>query len=77
MVELKEFYAVRSHIAPRAQKYQDLNEVKRKIRENIPTSWERTGLLADVQRANTVTKALHLYLTYLGRKALDQVFPLH
>lgn len=77
-IEVEQFNAARDFIAPRAKKYTDLADVKARIRAGIPQSLpsqEKTAFLADVERATAVLDALELYLSFLGRRSFDRVFP--
>jgi hypothetical protein len=80
-IELDHFNALRNYIAPRAQKYIDLDLVKKQIAQNLPPSMSADGaegkaFLADVQRAGSVSEALRLYMNAVGRRLFDSVFPL-
>jgi hypothetical protein len=80
-IELDHFNALRNYIAPRAQKYIDLDLVKKQIAQNLPPSISADGaegkaFLADVQRAGSVSEALRLYMNAVGRRLFDSVFPL-
>ena len=79
-IELDHFNALRNYIAPRALKYPDLDLVKKQIAQNLPPSMSTEGaegkaFLADVQQASSVTQALRLYMTSVGRRLFDSVFP--
>jgi hypothetical protein len=79
-IELDHFIALRNYIAPRALKYTDLGLVKKQIAQNLPPSMSAEGaegkaFLADVQQASSVTKAMSLYMTSVGRRLFDSVFP--
>jgi hypothetical protein len=80
-IELDHFNALRNYIAPRAQKYTDLDLVKKQIAQNLPPSMSADGaegkaFLADVQRAVSVSEVLRLYMSSVGRGLFDSVFPL-
>lgn len=79
-IELDHFNALRNYIAPRALKYTDLDLVKKQIAQNLPPSMSMEGaegkaFLADVQQASSVTEAMRLYMTSVGRRLFDSVFP--
>ena len=79
-VELDHFNALRNYIAPRALRYPDLDLVKKQIAQNLPPSMSTEGaegkaFLADVQQASSVTQAMRLYMTSVGRRLFDSVFP--
>lgn len=77
-IELDHFNAGRNFIGSRANKYSDLDDVKRRIKDNLPRTFseqERTAFQADVDRATTVVETMELYLGFLGRKSFDRVFP--
>jgi hypothetical protein len=80
-IELDHFNALRNYIAPRVQKYPDLELVKKQIAQNLPPSMsadsaEGKAFLADVQRAVSVNEVLRLYMSSVGRGLFDSVFPL-
>lgn len=77
-IEIDHFNAGREFIASRAAKYLNLQDLKASIRTGIPPNFpaqERAAFLADVERTTTVEEALELYLTFLGRRSFDRVFP--
>jgi hypothetical protein len=79
-IELDHFNALRNYIAPRALKYPDLDLVKKQIAQNLPPSMSSEGaegkaFLADVQQASSVTQVMRLYMTSVGRRLFDSVFP--
>ncbi len=78
-IEIDHFNAVRGYIAPRADKYPNLQVVKDTIKNNLPTrlsSAELTGFRADVDKAASVLEAMEQYLAFLGSATFNRVFPL-
>jgi hypothetical protein len=79
-IELDHFIALRNYIAPRARKFPDLATVRARIADNLPPSLskqsdEGKAFLADVQQATSVNEAMRLYMSFVGRKLFDAVFP--
>jgi len=79
-IELDHFNALRNYIAPLALRYTDLDLVKKQIAQNLPPSMSAEGVegkafLADVQQASSVTEVMRLYMTSVGRRLFDSVFP--
>jgi hypothetical protein len=88
-IELDEFIAVQVFLAPWLKTYSDPDLVRELIETNLPTRFmtdsECAFLLNDLRRvlsessandSKKVQDALEIYLRYLGRKSLHQVFPL-
>lgn len=78
-IELDHFNASRALISPRAQKYNDIDQVKSLITENIPATFkkqEKAALNSDLAKTQTITEAMEIFLYYLGKESFDRVFPL-
>jgi hypothetical protein len=78
-LDLDEFNAVRSFIATAQNKYNDLTDVKNKIKNNIPrslTGIEKAAFITDLNEKATVLESMELYLQSFGRKSFERVFPL-
>ena len=78
-IEIDHFNASRALISPRAKKYANLDVVKASIAENVPATFkkeEKAALQSDLEKAQSVTEAMELFLYYLGKKTFDRVFPL-
>jgi hypothetical protein len=77
-IDLDHYNKREEYIAPRAAKRQDLNAVKERMRKDLPTGadLERSAFLVDLQSVDNVVEAMRLYLTFLGKKTFDRVFPL-
>jgi hypothetical protein len=76
-IELDEFNAVREFIDTLVTSEMNIESVKRKIEDNIPSVFpknEKAAFLADLNQKNTVTGCLELYLTFFGRKSFNRVF---
>jgi hypothetical protein len=70
--------AVRAYLKTKVLAYPNLDEVKKTVIENIPSSLpgpEKTALEHDVGKATTVSKVLELYLTAVGVSIVEQSFP--
>ena len=76
-IELYEFNAVRDFIAPRAECYPDLADVKARIKQRIPikAADEKRAFEVDVDNSVDVTGAMELYLRSFGVETYNRVFP--
>ncbi len=76
-IEIFEFNALRTFIQAAENHYNDLNDVKTKIRENIPplSKAEKVAFLADLDGKATVSEAMELYLRYFGKTSFKRIFP--
>ena len=62
----------------RAKQHSQLEEVKQTIKQNIPRGFskqERVAFSADIDTAETVSEAMESYLTFVGTRAFNRVFP--
>jgi hypothetical protein len=78
-IHLYEFAKVREYVQPRAQKYNDLNDVKARVKADLPPSTpeaEKKGLEADIEKMTAVVEAMEFYLTRFGKANFNRVFPL-
>lgn len=77
---LQEWNAVREFVAPRANRYSDLAEVRRLISENMPPHLdeeESKALELDVEeKLEEVPEIMERYLKKAGRRTFKRVFPL-
>lgn len=76
-VEIKEFNGVREFLEPKAKVYSDIEAVRQLINANVPGTLplqERIAFTNDVNQAESVLKAMDLYLHFLGRMSFDRVF---
>jgi hypothetical protein len=77
---LQEWNAVREFVSPRARKYEDLTQVRRRIRENMPPHLdeeENKALELDVEeKLEEVPEIMERYLKKTGRRTFKRVFPL-
>ena len=79
-IDLDEFNGVRAFLTPRAQKYPDIDDVRQRIRDDVPENLpeqERKAFLADVEGKQQGSAAMELYLRFLGKASFDRVFPLN
>jgi hypothetical protein len=87
-IELDEFNLIRDYIEPTKHQYTENNEnqnnnlqiVKDKILENLPRKFrgnERDGFIRDLDKINTVSEAMELYLTTFGKSNFERTFRLH
>ncbi|MBC8123312.1 MAG: hypothetical protein H7Y22_15930 [Gemmatimonadaceae bacterium] len=77
-ISLDEFNAVRTFLAPALSSYQDLDEVKKKIKGNLPRSFsgsQRIAFEVDIRNSTTVDEAMELYLGRFGVVSLNRIFP--
>lgn len=77
-IYLYEFNKVREYVQPRAEKYHDLNDVKRRLKSDIPPATpeaEKKGLEADFDMMTKVVEAMEFYLSRFGKVSFDRVFP--
>ena len=78
-IELDNFNSVRNFINPRANKYSNLEDVKKKIIADIPRTFseqERVAFKTDIEKANNINEAMELYLNFLGKMSFERLFPL-
>lgn len=78
-IDLEHFNAIRQYVTRYANQYPDLEVVKGKIKGEIPTKFtpqEQAALHSDVGTADSTENAMEIYLTYVGRKTFERVFPL-
>jgi hypothetical protein len=77
-IDLDHFRHLRRYIDARAAGYVDVAVVRARIAENIPPGFspaERAALTADAARLATVNELMELYLSYVGRRTFEQIFP--
>jgi hypothetical protein len=76
-IDLDHYQAIAQYIAPRAVKYNNLQNVRSAIQQNTPRSQSTSGraFLSDVQQAPTVVEMMRFYLVFVGTKLFDAVFP--
>lgn len=77
---LDEFNAVRQLVRPIASKakYKDINQVRDKIRQNIPETLspqERVAFLNEIDKDLQVHEAMERFLRFLGKSTFKRVFP--
>lgn len=76
-IELDEYNLLQKFVASRAEKYNDIDHVKNKITNNIPSkipNAEKAAFLADLEARTTVTSAMNLYLRVYGKRNFSRVF---
>ena len=76
-IELDEFNAVREFVEAAITDDMILENVKRRIEDNIPPSFpknEKAAFLSDLSEKTSVTGCLELYLSFFGRKSFNRVF---
>lgn len=76
-IDLDEFNGVREFLDAYAKRHNDLDEVRKRIKANIPThlsSEERAALVADIDAAPDVIVAMERYLKLLGPNSFRRVF---
>lgn len=76
-IDIDEFDGVRTFLNSYAQRYTDLDQVRRMIMDNVPTSLpaqERTAFIADVEKATNVRVAMELCLRLLGKSSFSRIF---
>lgn len=77
-IELDEFNATRKRVDKSKNNSTDLNDVKQKITNNLPTSISKIDkivFLLDLDEQQTVSESMELYLRNFGIKNFDRVFP--
>lgn len=77
-LDIDVFNAEMALISIRAAKYPNLDEVKKAIEKAIPGNFpkpERVAFMDDINAAESVEKAMELFLNYLGRSTFDRTFP--
>jgi len=77
-IELDEFNATRKHVDKSKNDSTNLNDVKQKITDNLPTSIskiDKIAFLLDLDEQQTVSESMDIYLRNFGRKNFDRVFP--
>jgi hypothetical protein len=78
-ISLAEFNLLRQYLQPHVNKYSDLDDVKRKMKNHIPRSLPSNEIIAlevDIGKEESVVDAMETYIRYLGRETLERVFPL-
>lgn len=76
--ELYHFNASANYITLHSRSHSDLEKVKKTIKDNLPptlTSQEKTAFQADIDRVTNVFDAMILYLSTVGKKSFERVFP--
>jgi hypothetical protein len=77
-IKLAHWVGVNDFVAPFAAKYPDLNQVKTKIKQNIPpfiSADERGAFANEIDKDQRVEDAMARYLRSFGKKAFLSVFP--
>jgi hypothetical protein len=77
-IELDEFNATRKHVDKSKNNSTDLDDVKQKITNNLPTGIskiDKTAFLLDLDEQQTVSESMELYLRNFGIKNFGRVFP--
>jgi len=77
-IALDHFDTLRRYIDPRANHHNNLDVVKQRIKQNLPTAFadhERIAFEADVDKANTVVDAMELYINFAGKRSFNRIFP--
>ncbi len=77
-IEIHHFNRLRKITSTRANQYNDLNDVRKRAKENIPTSFsleDRAALKNDIDKATSVLQVMEMYLEVLGKTSFDRVFP--
>ena len=77
-LKLEHFNNVRGFIGPVAKKYPDLSAVKESAKRELPPTFtpeQKAAFKADVDRAESVSEVMNLYLSFMGRKSFTVTFP--
>jgi hypothetical protein len=79
-LRLQEWNAVRFYVNPRADKYDDISDVREHIRRNMPphlAEEENKALELDVeQKLDSVVEIMERYLRTTGKRTFERVFPI-
>jgi len=79
LLPLQVWNAVRYYVNPRAQKYNDISDVRERIEHNTPphlAEEEDKALELDVeQKLDSVEEIMERYLRKVGKRTFDRVFP--
>ncbi len=77
-IDLDEFNIVKEFVDNVEKKHSNLDEVKKKIIENIPSNLpkkDKSAFLLDLDDRKTVSNSMELYLRQFGKKSFNRVFP--
>lgn len=78
-IRLDHFDAVREFLKPYAARYTNVKEVRRLIKDNIPSDLpenQRKALITGSQKGANPVDLMDDYLQFLGRRNFERVFPL-
>jgi hypothetical protein len=77
-IDLDHFNELMTYVGEAQKRYSDLDQIKSTIGHNIPRSFsdpEKATLKRDIDNAPTARDAMEIYLTYVGRRTFERVFP--
>lgn len=77
-IEIDHFNTMRAYIQPRLAKYNDLQNVKQLITDNVPTSLpaeERKAFITDINEKTSIVEAMEKFIRYLGMRSFERAFP--
>jgi len=77
LIDLDEFNGVREFVEPYAARFPNLEEVKTKVKQNIPTSFsqeERTAFQNEIDKETQVHEAMERFLRFIGKRTFVRVF---
>lgn len=79
-IELKEYNAVKRYLRNYTERWNDLDEVKNKVNNNIPlrslSDVEKKTFKIDVDEAKSIPDVMELYLRKFGQETFERVFHL-
>lgn len=76
-IGLDEFELVRKFVAPFVARFNDLDQVKSLIKQNIPVfipAEEKGAFENEIDKETSVRNAMERFLRFLGRKTFERVF---
>lgn len=77
-IDLDHFSCSKAFLSAKAQQYADVAGVRLRAIQEIPPSFsdsDKAVMESDLNKASTVERVLGVYLTYVGRRTFQTVFP--